>query len=237
MGYSKLQAIQLGYSNVASLRQQEQQNVSTPKEILGIAPKLAAILRPYLPKEQLDGNVGAFLSKDTTDSTKSEESRSLLKAKWELQRCLYLHGVLQGIADFWDAMFGIRMEYMESDKSGWNKNVRLLRLFDANSDEPIGNIYLDPFNDPYFRSESASGLVTTRLYSPRKNPSELPIAVVSLQISPTWDDTPTPLTWRDTRDTLRQLGKALQLILTQSKENASIRCPSDVSEFMPAVSL
>jgi hypothetical protein len=236
IGLSQLQAKQLGHPTVSSMHQC--QHLATPQEILGLASKVATFLRPHLPSAEatLDANAGAFLG-GSSDKNKgpSERQVELWKAKHQAKQLLRLNGVLQGMADFWDAMFGIRVEY-EAD-AGWNPNVRLLHLYDTDSDVHLGSIYLDPFRDPYYRTETANELVLTRLFSQAKSQTQVPVAVVALRISPTWDDVPTPLTWEDSRELLYQLGKALQSILSQSKAPPGTEPPKDVSEFMATVSI
>lgn len=238
VGYSKFQADKLGYSDVSELARDSSPYVSTPEEILSdIVPEVASMLRPYLPtaKASLNANVGAFLKSDGDQATPaSEDELQAAKAKWQVQKYLHLHGVLQGVADFFDAMFAIRVEYEAN--AGWNPNVRLLHLFDNETDEALGSIYLDPFQDSYWRSEQAKELVSSRPLVRRKNQSQLPLAIVSLNIKPTWDDAPTPMSWDDTRDLLYEMGSALQLVLTQSKCAVGEEPPRDVSEFLGTVS-
>ena len=134
--------------------------VAKPEEVLSdIAPEVASMLQPYLPKAKLslDQDVGAFLG-TSDDQGMTEDERRAAKAKWQVQKVLHLHGVLQGVADFFDAMFAIRVEY-ETD-AGWNPNVRLLHLFDNETDEALGTIYLDPYQDNYWRSDHAKEIVT-----------------------------------------------------------------------------
>jgi hypothetical protein len=78
----------------------------------------------------------------------------------------------------------------------------------------------------------------TSLFSQRQSQTVVPVAIVALKLRPTWDDSPTPLSWQDTRDVLYQFGKALQLILANAnapKYSINVPPPPDVSEFMAAV--
>ena len=106
----------------------------------------------------------------------------------------------------------------------------------------------------------------SRLFSIRPSQASCPVAVVGLSIDPTWDDAPTPLSWKDFQDILFHfgtycadrsifvlyfssavslshcivLGNALQLLLGQkAKVDRSAPYylqPSDVSDFLGAVS-
>ena len=86
----------------------------------------------------------------------------------------------------------------------------------SEEDVYLGTIYWDPYCDSYWRSENAKELVMTRLFSQNVHQTAAPVVIMALKIRPTWDDTPTPMTWNDTRDLLYQFGKALQLTLNQA---------------------
>jgi hypothetical protein len=61
----------------------------------------------------------------------TEEDKTLWKAKHHVMKVLYMHGVLQGIVDFCDAMFGIGVvrETTSNEKFlGWSQNVQVLHL-------------------------------------------------------------------------------------------------------------
>lgn len=75
----------------------------------------------------------------------------------------------------------------------------------------------------------------TRLFSQRQGQTDVPVAVIGLSVNPTWDDAPTPLTWKDFQDLLYHFGKALQLILAQ-KSTSVLTQPADTSEFLATVS-
>ena len=237
IGLSQWQAQALGHRNVLDMRETV---ANSADELLEVHKQVADFLLPHLPptKLSLDDEAGAFLgSKQEQTDSPSEEQKELWKAKHSAKSLLYLHGVLQGLSDFVEAMFGIKMEISKLEK-GWNKNVKVIHLYDldeskdVDSDHPhLGTVYLDPFQDSYWRSEAATDLVMTRAY---RQPG-VPVAIVALKTAQTWDDAPTPLRWEDTRDLLFQFGKALQLILEQGQPK-SISPPVDVSDFLATVS-
>jgi Zn-dependent oligopeptidase len=104
----------------------------------------------------------------------------------------------------------------------------------------LGTIYLDLFRDPYWRSQEASDIVMTRLFSKRQSQTEVPVGVVALSIEPSWDDAPNPITWKDFQDLLYQFGMALQLILTKNS-SLNNQTPffvqaADCTEFLATVS-
>jgi Zn-dependent oligopeptidase len=246
IGLSHLQAQKLGYPNVSSMIMEAQNHMASVPEVLDMCAQVADILKPHLPSADasLDAETGAFLA--TKEKGPTEEDKTLWKAKYHVKKVLYMHGVLQGIVDFCDAMFGIRVvrETTSNEKLlGWSQNVQVLHLYNADdTEEPqqelLGTIYLDAFQDPYWRSESANELVMTSLFSQRQSQTVVPVAIVALKLRPTWDDSPTPLSWDDTRDVLYQFGKALQLILANAnapKYSINVTPPPDVSEFMAAV--
>ena len=131
---------------------------------------------------------------------------------------------------------GIRVVEDKNSSSvlGWNKNVRIYHLYKTDDDAKLGSIYLDPFYDPYWRSEN-NNVVMTRLFSQRQGQTDVPVGVIGLSVNPTWDDAPTPLTWKDFQDLLYHFGKALQLILAQKSTSVPAQ-PADTSEFLATVS-
>jgi Zn-dependent oligopeptidase len=199
--------------------------------------------------------VGAFLG-DSAGRPKHhvsmEEQKQLWTAKQNYTKCIRLHGILQALKDFTDAILGVRLEIEPSTDKGWNKNVQLIHVYkkkddgreatdDDNDDGDLflGTIYMDPFADAYWRTDDAKELVTTRLFSRSSYQTPAPIAMMSLRIKPTWDDEPNPMTLDDTRDVLYQFGKALQLILQQQQLLGRItveKPPIDTSELLAHVS-
>ncbi len=244
--------------------------VSSPRTELvqGLFPEILSFLQPHLPqrtKLNLAG-AGAFLENHKpagakarpSDPAGEEELRAVWEANKRMKDCLRLHGVMQGVKDFCDAILGIRVEEehpssgsnSNSSSLGWNKNVRLVHLYkkavtiDANGDDGalndtyLGTIYLDPYRDPYWRTEDAKDLVMTELFSKNIYQTAAPVVIMALKINPAWDDAPTPMTWSDLRDFLYQFGKALQLILVQNAKmkNMALPIPIDAPEFLAHVS-
>lgn len=223
----------------AMAKLQHNHMVESPQTELieSLFPEIASSLTSYLPKQaklNLDG-VGAFLEGksdvgNAINSGTGDSARASMIAKVEFKQRVRLHGVLKGFMDFCDQILGIVIvEDMEANngEAGWSKNVRLLHLYEKATDEDeasnkgdyLGTIYFDPFADSYWRTEDAKDLVRTRLFSQRTTgQTNAPVATVALKITPIWDDTPVPMTWKDTRDLLFQLGTAMQLILNQSRQ-------------------
>lgn len=255
VGLSQVQSQQLGFPNVMSMEATYNHHMATiPDELFKIHHQVTEFLKPHLPKPKLtlDEEAGAFLGTRSNREGPTEDKKELWRAKQSVKNLLYLHGVLDGISEFCEAMFGIRMEVVkDGSNGGWNKNVQLIHLYETTtkSDDDhnekdsdggkqqklLGTVYLEPFRDPYWRSESAQELVTTRLFSQRRFQTAVPVAIVALAVAPAWDDVPTPLTWEDTRDLLFQFGKAIQLILANQPQS-TVSAPVDVSEFMATVS-
>lgn len=254
LGYSKLQGSRL--SEDASARPnwfsssmssptysgQRQRTLAalpdTEAVALDLGPRAAELLKAYLPKPKasLDAEVAGMLGGGNKDANipagpSSEEERLLFKSKWKVQKIFFLHGVLQGIGDFWDAMFGIRLEKAAGEAAeGWNPSVTVFRLYEADTDEPLGTIYLDGFKDSYWKTEEAQDLTTAFSFTGARHQTSLPVAVVALGIEPTWDDAPTPLTWDNTRDLLYQMGKALQLVLANHHLHSGVAMISSLSD-------
>jgi Zn-dependent oligopeptidase len=243
IGLSHLQAQQLNYPTVSSMAMAAHHNMATSEEVLEMQDRVSQFLKPHLPevKVTLDDDTGAFLPSGKAKGP-TESEKELWMAKQSVKKLLNLDGVLQGLTDFCDSIFGIRLveETQDSSVLGWNKNVRVFHLYDEDSDSQLGTIYFDPFRDPYFRSQEASGVVMSRLFSIRQSQTGVPVAIIGLSIDPTWDDAPTPLSWKDFQDLLYEFGKAMQLILTQ-KSKMDNQTPffvqsADVSEFLATVS-
>jgi len=78
--------------------------------------------------------------------------------------------------------------------------------------------------------------VISRLFSIRTSQTAKPVAVIGLAIDPTWDDAPTPLSWKDFQEVMFQFGKALQMLLGQKakvdNKTPYYMQPSDVSDFL-----
>ena len=246
-------------------RLQHNHLVESPQEELtdSLFPEITSFLQSYLPKQEkldLDG-VGAFLEgkSEIGNSINSggsmDSARTSLKAKWDFKQRIRLHGVMKGFIDFCDQILGITIvEDTEANngEAGWSKNVRLLHLYEKSQDgehegDYLGTIYFDPFADSYWRTEDAKDLVNTRLFTQQptgQTKTTAPIAIVALKITPIWDDTPVPMTWKDTRDLLHQFGQALQLVLDQSRVQRNYhkndyetieQAPIDASNFMAHV--
>ena len=246
-------------------RLQHNHMVESPQEELtdSLFPEIASSLQSYLPKQaklDLDG-VGAFLEGKSVignainSGGSVDSARTSLKAKWDFKQRIRLHGVMKGFIDFCDQILGITIvEDTEANngEAGWSKNVRLLHLYEKAEDEGnegdyLGTIYFDPFADSYWRTEDAKDLVNTRLFTQQptgQTKTTAPIAIVALKITPIWDDTPVPMTWKDTRDLLHQFGQAIQLILDQSRVQRNYhksdyetieQAPIDASNFMAHV--
>lgn len=252
-------------------RLQHNHMVESPEKDLfeSLFPDIASSLESFLPKQtklDLEG-VGAFLEGksevgNAINSGTVDAAKTFLKAKFDFKQRIRLHGVLKGFVDFCDQILGIVIvEDTEANnkEAGWSKNVRLLHLYqkaeaeqaddadDAASQKGdyLGTIYFDPFADSYWRTEDAKDLVKTRLFSQQATgQTTAPVAVVALKITPIWDDTPVPMTWKDTRDLLHQFGKALQLVLDQSRQQTNYRtndykaveaAPIDTSDFLAHV--
>eukprot|EP00536_Pseudo-nitzschia_multiseries_P015964 jgi/Psemu1/69686/estExt_Genemark1.C_9880019 len=198
----------------------------------------------------------------------AEARKSSMKSRFDFKQRMRLHGVMKGMIDFCDAVLGIIVVEDDTEagpigeEAGWSKNVRLLHLYEkvkagnvseggdaADETETetnargryLGTIYMDPFADSYWRTEDAKELVTTKLFSKQLTGQTIaPVAIMALKITPIWDDTPVPMTWKDTRDFLYQFGIALQLILTQTCQKENIHqigrmihpAPIDTSEFL-----
>jgi hypothetical protein len=240
-----------------------------PPILQSLFDEIGDYLQPFLPhqvKLNLD-IVGSFLgdeskkpagAKSTTGGPTEQQIR-LYEARHKLKQNLRLHGVIQGLCDFCEAIFGLRVDVMSQESSGkssegWNKNVRILHIYQKqemtssndSSDDPksnttekyLGAIYLDPFRDNYFRSDDAKELVTTRLLTKNLFQASAPVGVVALKVGPTWDDDPAPITWDDLREFLHNFGKALQLILTQNARQAcfAVTTPPDTSDVLAHVS-
>eukprot|EP00537_Pseudo-nitzschia_pungens_P003290 CAMPEP_0172363032 /NCGR_PEP_ID=MMETSP1060-20121228/6500_1 /TAXON_ID=37318 /ORGANISM="Pseudo-nitzschia pungens, Strain cf. cingulata" /LENGTH=817 /DNA_ID=CAMNT_0013085679 /DNA_START=492 /DNA_END=2945 /DNA_ORIENTATION=+ len=224
---------------------------------------------PTQTKLDLEG-VGAFLESKSEvannylSHNSAEARKSSMKARFDFKEGMRLHGVVKGLIDFCDAILGIVVVEDNAEavpigvEAGWSKNVRLLHLYEkpkggvASEEEGsvdetdskgryLGTIYLDPFADSYWRTEDAKELVTTKLFSKQLTGQTIaPVAIMALKITPIWDDTPVPMTWKDTRDFLYQFGNALQLILTQACQKESYHqngrmidpAPIDTSEFL-----
>ncbi len=222
----------------AMAKLQHNHMVESPQTELieSLFPEIASSLTSYLPKQaklNLDG-VGAFLEGksdvgNAINSGSGDSARASMIAKVEFKQRVRLHGVLKGFMDFCDQILGIVIvEDTDANnvQAGWSKNVRLLHLYEKATDDEasnkgdyLGTIYFDPFADSYWRTEDAKDLVRTRLFSQRTTgQTSAPVATVALKITPIWDDTPVPMTWKDTRDLLFQLGSAMQLILDQSRQ-------------------
>ena len=249
----------------AMAKLQHNHMVESPQTELmeSLFPEIASALKSYLPKQaklNLDG-VGAFLEGksdvgNTINSGSGDSARASMIAKVEFKQRARLHGVLKGFMDFCDQILGIVIvEDMDANngEAGWSKNVRLLHLYEkatgdegSNQGDYLGTIYFDPFADSYWRTEDAKDLVRTRLFSQRTTgQTSAPIATVALKITPIWDDTPVPMTWKDTRDLLFQLGSAMQLILDQSRQRKNYNgndwqtiepSPIDTADFLGHVS-
>jgi hypothetical protein len=251
-------------------RFQHNHMVESPQEELteSLFPEIASSLQSFLPKQtklDLDG-VGAFLEGksevgNSINSGSVDSARTSLKAKYDFKQRIRLHGVLKGFIDFCDQILGITIvEDTEANngEAGWSKNVRLLHLYEKAEDgdngedvakggDYLGTIYFDPFADSYWRTEDAKDLVNTRLFSQQitgQTKTTAPIAIVALKITPIWDDTPVPMTWKDTRDLLHQFGQALQLVLDQLRVQRNYhkndhetieQAPIDASNFLAHV--
>jgi Zn-dependent oligopeptidase len=258
LGLAKMQASLLGYSSVKELASKQHNHMMplSAEEWSALQSDIAKTLQPYLPQHtrlNLDG-AGAFLTNDkhtfnALPTKVGEAHLQVLKAKYECKQCLRLHGIMQGLMDFCDAIFGIAVtEDAVCQQEGWNKNVRLLHLYKKNEDEEnndspgtfLGTIYLDPFADAYWRTEDAEELVMTRLFSQNIHQTVAPVVIMALKIRHSWDDAPVPVSWEDTRDLLYNFGKAMQLILEQNTRRENIihgKAPIDTSEFLGHVSI
>jgi hypothetical protein len=236
IGKSNLQAQKLGYSTIFEMYTHSCKHMTTPEEVVTLFQEVTSFLKAHLPDlgATLDAEAGAFLP--TKEKPPSDEQKAVWKARYMLKKTLRLHGVLKGIADFCETIFGVRI-VQDKELKGWNQNVRVLRLYEVETETPLGTIYLDPFQDSYWRSDEAEDLVTSRLFTERRSQAATPVVVMALKIPPTWDDAPTPLSWDDTRDLLFQYGNALQMILSQAKKEHGVIVPADGATFLACVSI
>lgn len=271
IGLSRLQAQSILPGNQNSVwelaKLQHHHMVDSPQEELmdSLFPEIASSLERFLPKQaklDLEG-VGAFLEGkseigNSINSGTIDGARESQKARFDFKQRVRLHGVLKGFVDFCNQILGIVVvEDTEANngEAGWSKNVRLLHLYEKAQDvfeedvdakaAYLGTIYFDPFADSYWRTDDAKDLVKTQQFSQQSTgQTTAPIVIVALKITPIWDDTPVPMTWRDTRDLLYQLGSAIQLILDQSRQRRNYHAndhttieasPIDTSDFLAHV--
>ena len=235
IGLSNLQAQKLGYTNIFEMYAQcYDHEIAQPNDVGKVCKEVSSFLKGYLPKVEvtLNQDVGGFLA--TKEETRSEEEKEVLKSRFFFRKSMRLHGVLQGIADFCESIFGIRVE-LDSGGKGWNPKVRALRLYDSDTNNQLGTVYLDAFQDTYWRSENAENLVTSHLFTGRRAYSH-PISVVVLRIPPAWDDSPIPLSWDDTLQLLFHFGNALQMILSQIDNDTGMTVPTDGATLLASVS-
>lgn len=252
LGLTRMQAQTIGCASVQELSQRQHGHMHTDNaaQWKALCEEITQFLQPFLPRStklNLEG-AGAFLDDSNRPgnaaASTSEELMAVLKAKYEFKKCMRLQGVLQGIVDFCDSILGIEVvEDAVAKQEGWNKNVRLLHLYEKKDDDEdnfyLGSIYLDPFADAYWRTDEAKELVMTKLFSRNLQQTAAPVAIMALKIRPTWDDEPAPMGWDDTSDLLFHFGKALQMILIQVSERRNIgipKAPIDTSEFLGHVS-
>jgi hypothetical protein len=254
LGLTRMQADILGFTSVREMSQRQYHHMMMPtrkSDWNELCKELSLFLQPFVPnrtKLNLE-DAGAFLdgpnNSDNVVTKTPDQQMSVLKAKYLFKQCMRLQGVLQGLIDFCDAILGLRVvEDTLSQKEGWNKNVRLLHVYENDDDVNVntakensnylGAIYFDPYADAYWRTAKAEELVMTRLYG--HNP---PVVVMALKIRPTWDGAPAPVGWDDTRDLLFHFGMALQMILGQASKRSNIalpQAPIDTTEMLGHVS-
>jgi len=239
IGLSHLQAQHLGYSTVSSMMMHARNTMaSSVEEVLEQNESLADILKPHVPKTSvtLDEEAGAFLPSSKPKSPTDSE-KELWMAKQSFKKLVYLDGAIQALVDFCDSILGIAIvENKDASALGWNQNVRIFDVADKTDGSSIGTIFFDPYNDKYWRSSEASETVMSRLFSIRPSQTGYPVAVIGLSIDPTWDDAPTPLSWKDFQHVLFQFGSALQMLLSQrakiDNRTPYYLQPSDVSDFL-----
>ncbi|CAJ1960041.1 unnamed protein product [Cylindrotheca closterium] len=239
IGLTHLQAQHLGYSTVSSMMMHERNAMSSSvEEVLNQNESLANILRPYVPKASvtLDEEAGAFLP-SSKPKAPTDSEKELWIAKQSFKKLVYLDGTIQAIVDFCDSILGINIvENKDASSLGWNQNVRIFDVANKTDGSSIGTIFFDPYNDKYWRSSEASETTMSRLFSIRPNQTRFPVAVIGLSIEPTWDDVPTPLSWKDFQDVLFHFGNALQMLLSQKakidNKTPYYLQPSDVSHFL-----
>ncbi|KAG7373252.1 peptidase M3 family protein [Nitzschia inconspicua] len=248
LGLTRLQAQMIGYTSVREMSQKQHLHMNTDRlKWRAICDDVSNFLQPFLPRHtklNLEG-AGAFLDDSNRPgnvaASTPEEQLAVLKAKYDFKQCMRLHGVLQGIVDFCDAILGIRVvEDTVAKQEGWSKNARLLHLYEKKGDDSadnqyLGTIYWDPFADAYWRTDEAEDLVMTRLFSRNVQQTVAPVAVMALKIRPTWDDAPALVGWDDTRDLLFHFGNAMQMILVQASQRRNLtlpKSPVDASEFL-----
>jgi Zn-dependent oligopeptidase len=246
LGLTRMQAQLVGCHSVRDLSQRQHRHMNVdPVLWKALCDDISSFLQPFLPRHtklNLEG-AGAFLDDSNRPgnvaASTPEVQMAVLKAKYEFKQCMRLHGVLQGMIDFCDAILGIEVvEDSVAKQAGWNKNVRLLHMYEKIEDGDniyLGTIYWDPFADAYWRTDEAEELVTTRLFSRNTQQTVAPVVVMALKIRPAWDDTPAPVGWDDTRDFLFHFGKALQMILVQASQRRDVsisKSPIDTSEIL-----
>jgi hypothetical protein len=261
LGLTRMQAEVLGFASVREMSQRQHHHLmmSTCKSQWNdLCEEISQFLQPFLPqhtKLNLEG-AGAFLDDSNRPGNvaagTSDKQMAILKAKYLFKQCMRLQGVLQGLIDFCDTILGLHVvEDVVAKKEGWNKNVRLLHVYEKNDDintnagnentiSYLGTIYFDPYADAYWRTDQAEELVVTRLFSQSLQQTMAPVVIMALKIRPTWDDAPVPVGWDDTRDLLFHFGMALQMILGQASKRRNIELPKvpiDTSEFLGHVSL
>jgi len=175
--------------------------------------------------EEIDAahqQVSARANAKILDTSVSE--RRELEESVDLREFLTLDGTLGGLFALTRALFGIKITE-DKDVDAWHREVRLFRVVEEDSNEPVGSFFLDP----YFRPRKTRQTLMGPIFEEPKQ-----AFIMTTIRSPVWNHLPTEMRYDDALDIFHEFGHVLQFLLANDRVLRVAGDKSvDVSEVLP----
>lgn len=139
----------------------------------------------------------------------------------KVQEYLPLNNVMNGLFEITQNLYGI--EYREvteqADARGtplWHEDVRLFEVWDSNTDEQLGEFYIDlhPRDNKYTHA-AQWGLVQHKVWA--DGTVQLPVAALVCNFTKPTDDKPSLMTHDETETFFHEFGHCLHTILSETE--------------------
>jgi len=130
----------------------------------------------------------------------------------ELRAYFPLPGVLNGLFELAERIFGVKIEAAKDEVQVWNEDVMYFKIFDAQSGEYIASFYLDPYSRP---AEKRGGAWMDVCVGKSRVMGKKPTAYLTCNGSPPVGDKPSLMTFREVETLFHEFGHGLQHMLTK----------------------
>jgi len=123
-----------------------------------------------------------------------------------------LQGVLQGMFDLSNKLFGIKVIPADGETSVWNPDVGFFTIVDEQSGKKIASFFLDPYSRP---AEKRGGAWMASCQGRSNVFKRLPVAYLICNGSPPVAGKPSLMSFRDVETLFHEFGHSLQHMLTE----------------------